>query len=164
MSLQGAYEREEGDPDAVSIQITHGYSRDHRPDLKQFSLVMSDKLPVFIQALSGNTSDKDRRERIWAVIAGEVGRSQDMGLEQCGIFGEESARDFRELQVDNEVSRNVIRSERSAGKRGRGKDEKHFSQWLLPLQYRGGIRRRDGGWLHSRRRRLKERRRRWKIR
>jgi len=36
MSLQGAYEREEGDLDAVPIQITHGYSKDHRPDLKQF--------------------------------------------------------------------------------------------------------------------------------
>jgi len=33
-------------------------------------------------------------ERIWAVIAGEVGRRQDMGLKQCGIFGEESARNF----------------------------------------------------------------------
>jgi len=64
-----------------------------------------------------------------------------MGLGQCGIFGEESERDFRELQVDNEGSRNVIRSERSAGKRGHGKDEKYFSQWLPPLQHRGGIRR-----------------------
>jgi len=36
MSLQGEYEHEEGDIDAVPIQITHGYSRDHRPDLKQF--------------------------------------------------------------------------------------------------------------------------------
>jgi len=64
MSLQGAYEHEEGDLDAVPIQITHGYSRDHRPDLKQFSLVMSDKLPVFIQALSGNTSDKNHFREI----------------------------------------------------------------------------------------------------
>jgi len=47
------------------------------------------------------------------------------------------------LQVDNEGSRNVIRSERSAGKCGHGKDEKHFSQWLPPLQHRGGIRRRE---------------------
>ena len=60
MSLQGEYEHEEGDLDAVPIQITHGHSKDHRPDLKQFviSLVMSDSLPVFIQTLSGNTSDK----------------------------------------------------------------------------------------------------------
>ena len=63
MSLQGEYEHEEGDIDAVPIQITHGYSKDHRPDLKQFSMVMSDNLPVFIRALSGNTSDKNRRKK-----------------------------------------------------------------------------------------------------
>jgi len=66
ISLQGEYEHEEGDLDAVPIQITHGYSKDHRPDLKQFviSLVMSDSLPVFIQALSGNTSDKNHFREI----------------------------------------------------------------------------------------------------
>ena len=48
-------------------------SRDHRPDLKQFviSLVMSDSLPVFIQALSGNTSDKNH----FREIVKEYGRS-----------------------------------------------------------------------------------------
>jgi len=66
ISLQGGYEHEEGDLDAVPIWITHGHSKDHRPDLKQFvvSLVMSDSLPVFIQALSGNTSDKNHFREI----------------------------------------------------------------------------------------------------
>ena len=60
MSLQGDYKHEEGDLVDVPIQITRGYSKDGRPDLKQFisSLVMSDRLPIFIQALSDNTSDK----------------------------------------------------------------------------------------------------------
>ena len=73
ISLQGEYEHEEGDIDAVPIQITHGYSKDHRADLKQFviSLVMSDNLPVFIQALSGNTSDKNH----FREIVKEYGRS-----------------------------------------------------------------------------------------
>ena len=47
------------------------------------------------------------------------------------------------LQVDNEGTRNVIRSERSAGKRGHRKDEKYHSRWLPPHQHRGGIRRRE---------------------
>ena len=66
ISLQGEYEHEKGDIDAVPIEITHGFSKDHRPDLKQFvvSLVMSDSLPVFIQALNGNTSDKDHFREI----------------------------------------------------------------------------------------------------
>jgi len=47
-------------------------SKDHRPDLKQFSMVMSDSLPVFIQALSSNTSeDKDH----FREIVKEYGRS-----------------------------------------------------------------------------------------
>ena len=78
-----------------------------------------------------------------AVIAGEVKQRQDTGLGQCGVFGEESGGDFRELQVDNEGIRNVIRSERSAGKRGHGKDENPHSRWLPPLQHRGGIRRHE---------------------
>ena len=66
MSLQGEYEHEEGDLDAIPIEITHGYSKNGRPDLKQFviSLVMDDDLPVFIQALSGNASDKNHFREI----------------------------------------------------------------------------------------------------
>jgi len=66
INLQGEYKHEEGDLDAVPIEITHGFSKDGRPDLKQFviSLVMSDSLPVFIKALSGNTSDKSHFREI----------------------------------------------------------------------------------------------------
>lgn len=60
MSFHGEYKHEEGDIDAVPIEITHGYSKDHRPDLKQvvISLIVSKGLPIFIQTLSGDTSDK----------------------------------------------------------------------------------------------------------
>jgi transposase len=66
INLQGEYKHEEGDLDAIPIEITHDFSKDGRPDLKQFviSLVMSDSLPVFIQALSGNTSDKNHFREI----------------------------------------------------------------------------------------------------
>jgi transposase len=66
INLQGEYKQEEGDLDAVPIEITHGFSKDGRPDLKQvvISLVMSDSLPVFIKALSGNTSDKSHFREI----------------------------------------------------------------------------------------------------
>ena len=49
MNLQGEYKHEEGDLDAVPIEITHGYSKDRRPDLKQFviSLVMSNRFACF---------------------------------------------------------------------------------------------------------------------
>jgi len=50
-------------PDEEMITITHGYSRDHRPDLKQVvaQMITSHKsnLPVWLEVLSGNSSDKD---------------------------------------------------------------------------------------------------------
>lgn len=59
--LHGEYASD--DPDPQVIRITHGYSRDHRPDLKQVvaQLITSHKssLPVWLEVLSGNSSDKD---------------------------------------------------------------------------------------------------------
>jgi transposase len=58
-SLHGDYSQDEAAPEA--IEITHGYSRDHRPDLKQsvLSLICSyrSRLPVWLEALSGNQAD-----------------------------------------------------------------------------------------------------------
>lgn len=46
----------------VPIKITHGYSRDHRPDLKQYTLSLlttdSEGIPLFMQVGSGNESDQ----------------------------------------------------------------------------------------------------------
>ena len=57
--LHGQYE---GAEEPQAIEITHGYSRDHRPDLKQVVLNMivghRSQLPVWMEALSGNSSDK----------------------------------------------------------------------------------------------------------
>ena len=50
-------------PGEAMVSITHGYSRDHRPDLKQVvaQLITSHKsnLPVWLEVLSGNSSDKE---------------------------------------------------------------------------------------------------------
>lgn len=46
----------------VPITITHGYSRDHRPDLKQFiiDLIVSGDgdIPIYLRAADGNENDK----------------------------------------------------------------------------------------------------------
>jgi len=87
MNLQGEYKHEEGDLDAVPIEITYGYSKDGRPDFKQFviSLVMSDSLPVFIQALSGNTSDKNN----FREMVKEYGQSlqEKWGKDKIWVWG-----------------------------------------------------------------------------
>lgn len=59
--LHGQYAEEE--PDKEVIAITEGYSRDHRPDLKQVvvQLITSQRsaLPIWLEVLSGNSSDKE---------------------------------------------------------------------------------------------------------
>src|SRR6266699_2720458 len=48
--------------DPALIAITYGYSRDHREDLKQWMLALATThdgdIPVFLQPLDGNSSDK----------------------------------------------------------------------------------------------------------
>jgi transposase len=66
--LQGAYGAK---PDTVInpllectevIEVVHGYSKDHRPDLKQVMLSLSvsgeANIPIWMEPLSGNSSDK----------------------------------------------------------------------------------------------------------
>ena len=58
-SVEGAYDDQA--PNEEVIRVTHGYSKDHRPDLKQvmLSLVMTGpSFPVWMEPLSGNASDK----------------------------------------------------------------------------------------------------------
>ena len=57
-SVQGLYETDEDADETLSI--THGYSKDHRPDLKQFQVglgVNRAGVPVVGDILDGNTSD-----------------------------------------------------------------------------------------------------------
>jgi len=58
--VHGQYTTEEPQPHA--IEITYGHSKDHRPDLKQVvvNLITGQRsqIPVWMEALSGNSSDK----------------------------------------------------------------------------------------------------------
>ena len=58
--LHGTYDSAEPEREAVSI--TYGYSKDHRPDLKQVALQLithhKSALPVWLEVLSGNSNDK----------------------------------------------------------------------------------------------------------
>ena len=59
LSVEGEYDREGGDE---IMKLTHGYSKDRRPDLKQavLSLVTSGSsaIPIWMEPLDGNSSDK----------------------------------------------------------------------------------------------------------
>lgn len=57
-SFSGEYENED-----VAVKITHGYSKDHRPDLKQIVLEMAVSqdggVPILMAPWSGNTNDSE---------------------------------------------------------------------------------------------------------
>lgn len=66
-SVSGAYlkaEASEAETGSMPINICHGYSRDHRPDLKQFVLNLvcwgDGDIPAFLALADGNQSDKAR--------------------------------------------------------------------------------------------------------
>ena len=46
----------------IPIEITHGYSRDHRPDLKQFTLDLitsgDGDVPLYLRVGNGNDADQ----------------------------------------------------------------------------------------------------------
>jgi len=71
--VDGNYNSSKEDNDGV-IQLTKGYSRDHRPDLNQVVLQLITEgqagIPIMMQALSGNNDDKTSfRETIRQHIA-----------------------------------------------------------------------------------------------
>lgn len=60
--VHGDYKSDEDGNEHAVVEITHGYSKDHRPDLKQVVLSMvangPAELPLWMEALDGNSSDK----------------------------------------------------------------------------------------------------------
>jgi transposase len=61
-SPEDSQNKEEEDLEPIPINITHGYSRDHRPDLKQYTLSLltteAEGIPLFMQVGSGNELDQ----------------------------------------------------------------------------------------------------------
>jgi len=63
MSVEGNYKSMTGEVEEnLPINITYGYSRDHRPDLKQFMMDLicsgDGDVPLFLRVASGNEADK----------------------------------------------------------------------------------------------------------
>lgn len=71
VSVHGEYAQ-----DSDALNITFGYSKDHRPDLKQFmiSLMVEPQhgIPWLFKALDGNTSDKAHFQQVIGELAREA--------------------------------------------------------------------------------------------
>jgi transposase len=112
LSVQGKYiqseEKEsssenvaEKEEEVVPIKITHGYSRDHRPDLKQFTLSLlttgEEGLPLFMQVGDGNKLDCQAfPEMIKDFQAQWKGEKVDLFVMDGAFFKEENLIDCKE--------------------------------------------------------------------
>jgi transposase len=109
-SVSGAYSVKEAEeqtaPDAALIAITYGYSRDHRADLKQWMLALATThdgdVPLFLQPLDGNSSDKV--SLLAAVIAiqaqlREAGEEASVFVADNGVYSEPNMRRLNQAGV-----------------------------------------------------------------
>jgi transposase len=81
ISVYGDYLPPEGQPDqqaqAIPFTITHGYSKDKRPDLKQFvfsTLCVDRAVPLWGKPEDGNASDKTINNTLLSTIATFLGQ------------------------------------------------------------------------------------------
>lgn len=75
-SLWGTYATASEDSDAPNI--TYGYSKDHRPDLKQFMtelLCVERGIPIFADTLDGNSSDKKSNNEMLSNISAVMAKN-----------------------------------------------------------------------------------------
>lgn len=75
VKLCGAYVRQ----NSQAVQLKHGYSKNHRPDLLQLvyslSVTADGAVPVHFKAYDGNQSDDGTHWETWQTLRGVLGRS-----------------------------------------------------------------------------------------
>jgi transposase len=107
-SVSGEYVRAAGETTAepAVIAITYGYSRDHREDLKQWMLALATThdgdVPLFLQPLDGNSSDK--RSLLSAVTAiqtqlREAGEEASVYVADNGVYSESNMKQLNAAGV-----------------------------------------------------------------
>ena len=100
-SLEGNYATPSEDPRAV--RIAHGYSRDHRPDLKQLvvSLICSyqSSIPIWLQALDGNRVDKESFPRIIQAYISQMQASElPYFIADSALYSEENIKSLSQVK------------------------------------------------------------------
>jgi transposase len=110
-SVSGTYSRDEADQEGnpVAIAITHGYSRDHREDLKQWMLALvtthEGDVPLFLRPLDGNSSDKESLATTITQVIRQL-REQDSQNEEeyfvvvdSGGYSQANIKQYNELGI-----------------------------------------------------------------
>jgi transposase len=102
-SVNGAYDNE----NEHVIAIIHGYSRDHCEDLKQWMLALAtthqDDIPLFLQPLSGNSSDKESLVKVIANLHAQLQEKEPEGkplyVADSGLYSAENMRKLNQAGV-----------------------------------------------------------------
>ncbi len=101
--VHGAYLSKDLPPsqEPAAIAITHGYSRDHRPDLKQFIMDLmcsgDGDIPLYLRVASGNESD----QAIFAQLMREFREQwqcEALFVADAALYGEENIQSLTHLQ------------------------------------------------------------------
>jgi transposase len=97
-SLEGEYELVE--PDDQAIRVAYGYSRDHRPDLKQvvLSLICSHQsgIPIWLAALDGNTADSSQFPKTVQAYVSQFQEGQDVPVivADTALYSADTLKEF----------------------------------------------------------------------
>ncbi len=100
-SVSGEYEG----GDEAAIEVTYGYSRDHREDLKQWMLSLATTrdgdVPLFMRALDGNTSDKVSLVGTVTALEEQLGTEEEpcIYVADSGLYSEANMRRLGEALV-----------------------------------------------------------------
>ena len=77
-----------------SLAITHGHSKDHRPDLKQLLYILTvtedGGVPVYFTSASGNTSDDKTHRQTWDLLRELVGHAHFLYVADCKLASSEN--------------------------------------------------------------------------
>ena len=105
-SVSGEYTGVQAGEDAAVIAITYGYSRDQRNDLKQWMLALATThdgdVPLFLQPLNGNSSDKvSLLEAIMTIQTQlrEAGEEASVYVADNGVYSQTNMRQLNQAGV-----------------------------------------------------------------
>jgi transposase len=132
-SLEGEYELVESDDQA--IRVTHGYSRDHRPDLKQvvLSLICSHQsgIPTWLAALDGNAADSSQFPKTVQAYVEEFKEGEDVPVivADTALYSADTLKELEGVSCHTSASL-CERSQRPLPDRFPGADAFHW-RWRL---------------------------------
>lgn len=101
------------DSDEQAISITHGHSKDHRPDLKQVMLEMmvtqDGGIPTLFKSLDGNSSDNTVFQERAAALIKEFEQSETPRyiVADCKIYTRNNAQNLSKLLFITRIPQNI---------------------------------------------------------